>query len=244
MGRLDVVHWGSDRLRVGPWRGDATIAQVVPAPGHAPHPVTIDRCLDDLARRGYRSVLTSALTYAEQQPFLETGFVVHERLHLLRHSFQALPRHQPALTDGLRLRRAWRRDRDGALAVDGAAFSPFWRFDQQGLEDARRATPNSRFRVVDRHGEVVGYAVTGRAGAIGYLQRLAVTPEHQRRGIGRALVLDGLLWARRRGAASLLVNTQETNAAAVELYESMGFTREAYGLAVLERPLHGFEASA
>ena len=63
-------------------------------------------------------------------------------------------------------------------------------------------------------------------------------------GIGRALVLDGLLWARRRGAASLLVNTQETNAAAVELYESMGFTREAYGLAVLERPLHGFEASA
>ena len=90
-------------------------------------------------------------------------------------------------------------------------------------------------------GAVIGYAVTGRAGSIAYLQRLAVLPERQRRGIGFALVLDGLVWARRRGATSMLVNTQETNQAAVDLYEHMGFRREAYGLAVLERPLRGLE---
>ena len=55
---------------------------------------------------------------------------------------------------------------------------------------------------------------------------------------------DGLLWARRRGTTSLLVNTQETNEAAVRLYERMGFKREAYGLAVLERPLRGLEETA
>ena len=93
-------------------------------------------------------------------------------------------------------------------------------------------------------GAVVGYAITGRAGSIGYLQRLAVLPDHQRRGIGYALVIDGLLWARRRGSTSLLVNTQETNEAAVRLYERMGFQREAYGLAVLERPLRGLEETA
>jgi ribosomal protein S18 acetylase RimI-like enzyme len=237
MGRLDVVHWGPDRLRVGTWRGDDAVAQIVPAPGHLPHLATIDRCVGELGSRGFRSVLTSALTYTEQQPFLEAGFVVHERLHLLRHDLRPIPPLTP-LDRHLRLRRGKRRDRAGALHVDGTAFSPFWRFDARGLVDARAATPSSRFRVVD-DGSVVGYAVTGRAGTVGYLQRLAVLPDRQRHGIGRALVVDALHWARRRGATSVLVNTQETNRAAVELYEHLGFTREAYGLAVLERPLPG-----
>ncbi len=242
MRKLDIVQWGSDRLRVGTWRGDAAVAQIVPAPGQSPHIGTIDRCVDELAAHGYRSVLTSALTYGEQQPFLEAGFEVHERLHLLRHHLRGLPP-APPRTAGVTVRRGRRRDRAGAIRVDSAAFSPFWRFDLRGLGDARAATPSARFRVVD-DGEIVGYAVTGRSGSIGYLQRLAVLPERQRHGIGRALVLDGLLWARRRGATSVLVNTQETNDTAVRLYERMGFTREPYGLAVLARPLRGLEESA
>jgi GNAT superfamily N-acetyltransferase len=243
MGRLDVVHWGADRLRVGPWRGDSSIAQIVPSAGQLPAPAAIERCVGELAAKGYRSALTSALTYTEQQPFLDTGFVVHERLHLLRHDLQSFPPNRPATDIPLRVRRGRRGDRDGALAVDRAAFSPFWRFDRRGLDDARAATPSSRFRVVG-DGRVIGYAVTGRAGAVGYLQRLAVFPDRQRRGLGRALVLDGLHWAKRRGATSLLVNTQESNRAAVELYEHLGFTREAHGLAVLELPLEDSEASA
>lgn len=244
MGRLDVVQWGSDRLRVGPWRGDPAIAQVVPPPGTVPRTDVIERCLHDLRDRGFRSVLTSALTYAEQQPFLDTGFAVHERLHLLRHDLAPAPAAPAGLPRPLRIRRGGRRDRAGALRVDAAAFSPFWRFDGRGLADARAATPSSRFRVVDDgRGEVVGYAVTGRAGSIGYLQRLAVLPDRQRRGIGRALVADALVWARRRGAASVLVNTQESNDAAVQLYERLGFRREAYGLAVLERDLDAWHAT-
>lgn len=211
------------------------MAQIVPAPGQLPHRWTIERCVEQLAAQGYRAALTSALNAVEQRPFLEAGFTVHERLHLLRHDLVRLP--DPVrLPAPLRLRRGRRRDRAGALRVDAAAFAPFWRFDTRGLADARSATPSSRFRVVD-DGTVVAYAVTGRAGSIGYLQRLAVLPERQRRGIGRALTIDGLHWARRRGAASLLVNTQESNTAAVELYESLGFVREASGLAVLEAPL-------
>jgi len=236
------VHWGPDRLRVGTWRGDEAVAQIVPAPGHVPHRTAIERCIDDLGARGYRGVLTSALTYAEQQPFLDSGFVVHERLHLLRHDLRLLPP-RLRLEAPRRLRRGRRRDRAGALRVDAAAFSSFWRFDARGLLDARAATPNSRFRVVE-DGSVVGYAVSGRAGHIGYLQRLAVLPDQQRRGVGRALVIDGLHWARRRGATTVLVNTQETNTAAVDLYEHLGFEREAYGLAVLERPLHTIEEPA
>ncbi|MEY2455931.1 MAG: hypothetical protein QOK06_1025, partial [Acidimicrobiaceae bacterium] len=34
---LDLLRWGGDRLRVGPWRGDARIAYVAPlGDGSAP----------------------------------------------------------------------------------------------------------------------------------------------------------------------------------------------------------------
>jgi ribosomal protein S18 acetylase RimI-like enzyme len=229
--KLDVVQVGADRFRVGPWRGDSRIAYVAPAAGRPVAIETVEQCLRGLAQRGYGSVLTSALTTNEQDPFVACGFEVHERLHLLRHDLHHLDDPPP-----VRLRRALRFDHAAVLALDGLAFDPFWRFDHQGLVDARRATPSSRFRIADADG-LAGYAITGRAGPVGYLQRLAVHPDRQRRGIGAALVTDSLTWVRSRGATTLLVNTQEHNARALRLYERLGFVREVDGLAVLERPL-------
>lgn len=240
MSRLDTVQWGADRLRVSPWRGDHDIAYVAPAPGEPPRPEALAQCLRDLQQAGYSSVLTSALNPLEQQPFLAQAFSVHEHLHLLRHDLDGdLTDHRgPARTaSGPTMRRGRRRDRTAVLRVDHLAFDPFWRFDQSGLEDARRATPSSRFRVTVVGHAVVGYAVTGRAGPISYLQRLAVDPGHQRQGIAHSLVLDALRWARRRGAMSMLVNTQEQNHGALALYRSLGFVLEAQGLDVLERRL-------
>jgi ribosomal-protein-alanine N-acetyltransferase len=233
MRKLDVVQFGADRFRIGPWRGDAVVAYVAPLAGQPPSHEAIQSCLALLADSGYRSVLTSALTEGEQQPFLELGFMVHERLHLLRHDLRVLPE-APV---GHRLRRARRRDTPTVLSLDRCAFTPFWQFDEQGLLDARTATPVARYRVSIDGGQLTGYAITGRAGLTSYLQRLAVHPDYQRRGIGTALVADALGWARRRGATSMLVNTQENNITALELYERTGFVREEHGLAVLDFPL-------
>jgi ribosomal protein S18 acetylase RimI-like enzyme len=245
MGKLEMLQWGSNQLRVGPWRGDATVAQVVPAPGQTFSVDSVMELLDRLALEGYASVLTPALSDLEQMPFLDAGFRVTERLHLLRRSL--LENIDPP-AHAVRLRRARRRDRPRVLEVDAAAFAPFWRFDERGLLDARAATPSSRFRVATntrrgpggRRGAgppIAGYAVTGRAGGISYLQRLAVDPADQGRGIGTALVLDALTWARAHNCSSILVNTQESNETAVSLYEHLGFTREPTGLAVLQREL-------
>jgi ribosomal protein S18 acetylase RimI-like enzyme len=83
----------------------------------------------------------------------------------------------------------------------------------------------------------VGYAVTGMTGDMGYLQRLAVDPDDAGRGIGRALVLDGLGWLRARGAVQALVNTQVDNERALGLYRSVGFRLLPTGLHVLGRAL-------
>jgi ribosomal protein S18 acetylase RimI-like enzyme len=216
-----------DDLRAGPWRGDRHTAQVTPPRG-APSVAAVRACLARLVDDGYRAVLTTALGPPEQAPFLDVGFEVHERLHLLAHDLSPIPD-----APRLRLRRARRRDRPRVLEVDAAAFPPFWRLDDAALDDALTATPTSRFRVGPPSGPVNGYAITGRAGPRGYLQRLAVDPAHQREGLGTALVVDGLRWARRWGAREVLVNTQEGNDVAVATYEALGFVARREGLAVL-----------
>jgi ribosomal protein S18 acetylase RimI-like enzyme len=82
-----------------------------------------------------------------------------------------------------------------------------------------------------------GYSLVGRAGDRGYVQRLAVDPDHQGRGLGRTLVVDGLWWLRRWRVREVLVNTQEGNDRAVVLYERLGFRHRPGGLAVLQADL-------
>ncbi len=230
---------GDDQLRIASWRGDAGTAYLTPARGRVTL-TAVERSLDQLTRTDYREALTSALAPAEQAPFLTAGFAVHERLHLLVRSLDELPEVEHTVA----LRRGRRGDRADLLAVDHAAFPPFWRLDGPGLDDAMAATPSARLRVAlrpDSEQGIAGYAVTGRAGPRGYLQRLAVDPELQRRGIGTALVVDGLRWLRRWGAHEVLVNTQEENRFALALYEALGFQRQSEGLAVLRRTVDGTE---
>jgi len=231
--RSDVLTSGNERVRTGPWRGDGRTAYLAPLPdAPLPSPGFLRHCLGELAGRGFTSVITAALAAPERQPFVAIGFAEQERLRLLVHDLRNLPPlpHAP-------LRRARRADRPAVLAVDAATFSSFWRLDEWGLDQAVGATPTTRFRVATHADVVVGYAITGRAGSDGYLQRLAVDPGRQRAGLGRALVLDGLHWLERRGAGRALVNTQVGNDAAYRLYVRLGFRPQPSDLAVLRREL-------
>src|SRR5690606_27121562 len=85
------VTWGPDRLRIGKWRGRQDVAVLTPWPGVPAPPASVLRASRELERRGVRQVLTPALRPAEQEPFLELGFEVRERLHLLRHPLDRIP---------------------------------------------------------------------------------------------------------------------------------------------------------
>ncbi len=228
---------GDGRLRVATWRGDVTTAHLAPGRGR-PTTASLERTLEGLLTAGYRTAITTALAPAEQLPFLAAGFTVHEDLHLLARPVDDVATER--LVGSGSLRRGRRGDRASILAVDEAAFQPFWHLDGAGLDDAMAATPSARLRVAphpDDDHAVAGYAITGRAGARGYLQRLAVDPRLRRRGIGAALVADGLRWLRRWGAREVLVNTQVGNDAALALYRALGFRLCPEGLAVLRREL-------
>lgn len=232
MTEAELLRVGPDRFRVVPRHGDQRVALISPVPGAVPPDgAAVRHCIALLRGRGVDEVVTGALARAEVPAFVDAGFVVREHLHLLVHDLSTLPR---APVTGLRLRRARRADRPQVLAVDEAAFDTFWHLDEPALADALDATPSRRFRVaVDP--AVRGYLITGRSAGRGYLQRLAVDPSQQRRGIATALVLDGLGWLARHGASQAIVNTQERNLDALALYARLGFRREPHGLAVLAR---------
>jgi len=234
----EVLQWGWERARTGPWRGDGAVGYIAPLPPGGPPSVEfLHRCVAALTGRGFTEVVTSALAPAEQTAFLALGFDVYERLHLLSHDLLAVER--PS-RDALRLMRPGRsRDWPAVLAVDAVAFSSFWRLDSGGLREAIDATSATRVRVMGHRGRrpLLAYAVTGCSGTQGYLQRLAVAPGHRRAGLGRALCLDGLRWLQRKGASGAVVNTQLGNDAALGLYLSLGFRRERTELAVLHRRL-------
>lgn len=227
----DTVTARGVRMRVRPWRGCADTAElsVVPAGALVP-PNLVVLAIERARDRGYAEVVTPALPRGEWRPYVDIGFSVREELHLLAHDLLDLPDRRD-VAHRHHLRRVMRRDRDRVLTVDGAAFDPFWRLDADALEDAVRATPSTRFRM-DRSGQ--GYALTGRAGDRGYVQRLAVEPGAQGAGLGSALLLDGLAWLRRWRVREALVNTQTANERAIDLYERIGFRRRADGLAVLQ----------
>ena len=234
-----MISWGRERARTGRWRGDYNVAFLTPlANAPVPSAAFVRRCLGTLADRGYDKVVTAALSPLEQTGFLAAGFDVEQRLHLLSIS---LSPQLPPVPPGLPLRRAGRRARGAVLAVDRAAFPAFWQFDRAGLADSLRATPAVRFRMAVRRSageeEVAGYAICGRSGSRGFVQRLAVHPQSQGEGTGRRLLLDGLHWLRSRGATTAAVNTQEGNDAALSLYISTGFREEPVGLSVLSTGL-------
>src|SRR3954449_5425793 len=125
----EVLQWGWARARTGPWRGAGPGAPLAPGqPGGPPTVQFLQRCLESLTARGFTRVVTSALAPAEQAAFMTLGFEEYERLHLLSHDLRDVER--PAKDAGRLLRRGRSSDWPAVLAVDAAAFEPFWRLDR------------------------------------------------------------------------------------------------------------------
>jgi ribosomal protein S18 acetylase RimI-like enzyme len=229
--KVQSYRFGGGVARVAAWHGRADVASVALQGADAPSVSALERLLRILREAGFREVVTNALAPGTSLPLVDVGFAVRGRLHLLAYDLQDLP------AQSGRTRRVARLDADVLIGVDAAAFDEFWRFDELALREARRATPKAHVRIAPSAGSVEGYALFGRAGTVGYVQRLAVAAESQHRGLGRALLGDGLHWMRRHGAERAMVNTQDDNERALELYLRAGFSRLPVGLCVLGREL-------
>lgn len=234
--------------RVQQWSFRPDVAQIV-LYQQRPMPTADDfrGWTGELRGLGYTRLRTSAVTTDVWRDLDAIGMRPVQELALLEHddpgAVRAASRHRP------RTRRLRLGDHPTASAIDRFAFDDGWAIDETAIHDVCTATPHHRARWIaapdvtgradtDRHVHpMAGYAITGRDGTQGFLQRLAVDPAHQRRGLARALVVDSLHWLARRGARRALVNTPTHNEAALALYEGTGFRVISERLRVYEQDL-------
>lgn len=87
------------------------------------------------------------------------------------------------------------------------------------------AQPTRTYRVCVEGDEVVGYAGTFAMPPDADIQTVAVRADRQGRGIARRLMVALLDDAEGRGATHTLLEVRADNAAALSLYESLGFVR-------------------
>jgi ribosomal-protein-alanine N-acetyltransferase len=110
--------------------------------------------------------------------------------------------------------------------------------------DLHRRFPET-FLVAEENGEIVGYIMCriefglsdfGFSGLIkkGHIVSVAVTPQHRRKGIGQALIVEALDGMRSYRAKQCFLEVRITNDPAINLYKKLGFK--------ITRTIHGYYA--
>ena len=228
-----------------PWPGDPGCAYLLITGGHAdtarlPRRESVNEWLHTLELWGYRSVRTGAIGPEMAAGLEAAGFTTAQDLLLLSADLSSNTCSRPPGT-GVSPRRHWprlsRRDREVVLDIDRASFGEKWSLDANALAEAQRATVRSRIFLATSEGATVGFLLAGATGNDGYVQRLAVHPDHRRRGHAGVLLDHAHHWLRRQGCAVSWVNTEVSNRAAADLYLRRGYAPLPYGLWVLERRL-------
>jgi ribosomal protein S18 acetylase RimI-like enzyme len=88
----------------------------------------------------------------------------------------------------------------------------------------QRAIAESRLWVAVEDSTIVGFALGWIVDGEGHLDELAVTPDHGRRGIGRALVDAVIAWTTAQGLSSITLTTFRDVPFNAPYYEKIGFT--------------------
>ena len=83
--------------------------------------------------------------------------------------------------------------------------------------------PTVRYLVAEVAGRAVGHAVASVAGEVTELQRIAVDPEHRRRGVASALLDEVVAVAVAAGSDRVLLEVREDNSGALAFYAERGF---------------------
>jgi ribosomal protein S18 acetylase RimI-like enzyme len=231
----------AETWRLRPWPHDPT-ARLLVFLDLATPPTADDftRAVAQATADGAQVVRTSALYPRSAEIALQRGFTPIDSLALLRLRLDDrldrwIESRYGAVLPTTKPLRAWHHAR--AAAVDEAGFGRLWGNDAASLAEIRTATPVHRARYVGRGQQLAGFAVSGASADTGYIQRLAVHPEHRRQGHARDLVTDALAWMRRRRLGMAYVNTGSDNQPALALYEGIGFSQMDEVLTIVERTI-------
>jgi ribosomal protein S18 acetylase RimI-like enzyme len=191
----------------------------------------------DIAHAGGAHVAVIAMQSWLQRILADSGFESRQQIVMLEwHHGSASQLWSESEAQAIRIRKMTQADLPAVQSVDAASFDPLW---QNSLETLQRAFSQSLLATVaETEAGLVGYQISTGSGQRAHLARLAVHPNWQGRGMGRALLRDLFSKLVNNGIYKLSVNTQNDNVISLGLYQRMGFLRtgEQYPVYVFDVP--------
>lgn len=113
-----------------------------------------------------------------------------------------------------------------AITALEAAFAPKEQWSEAAWT-AEIEADNRRVIVLDGDAGVIGVITVQVVGDVADLNRIVVAESARRRGLGSGLLRAGVEAAKDVGAAEMLLEVRDDNAAALALYTAEGFTEIA-----------------
>ena len=209
-----TIRRGWSRAQARPWNDDGPAAAIRLVRGSSEFLGAASRKLLEV---GSTDVYSPALYPSSTRVWDDAGFQRFRELAVMERALdQTLE--EPDHPIGLVPPPDW----DALAAVDRESFSGFWRMSALGLAEAMNATPRSALFQIDGDPGPIGYAIVGAQFTTSYLQRVAVVPDRGGEGLGTALIRGCLLWARARGARTMVLNVRPDNDRAAGIYQARG----------------------
>lgn len=120
-----------------------------------------------------------------------------------------------------RVRKMLLKDVDIITEVDQSAFKDIWQYSAETLRQAYKHAAIAT--IIEHNGEPLGYQISTASIYGAHLARLAVAPQWQGRGFGKALVVDVINRFFHQGVLKISVNTQTDNEQSLRIYRKLGF---------------------
>lgn len=202
---------------------------------------SVDGYLDMLlppSMESLRAQGAAALVYVGSEqwltiPLQNYGFVLENTIVAYEKTDWAVPSmgNQEVL-----VRPAQPQDLPALVALDRDTFDALWQNTAEAFRDILAHYPF--FVVAELDGAAVGYQSCSLVGDQGYLARVAVHPDYQRRGIGTRLMTEAVGFFKRERVRSITLNTQQDNLASQRLYRWFGFKLVGEEAVVLRMDLY------
>jgi ribosomal protein S18 acetylase RimI-like enzyme len=114
-------------------------------------------------------------------------------------------------------------DRDEVIALwEACGLTRPWN-DPSADYNLALANETSAILLAHIEGELADSVLTGFDGHRGWVYYLAVTPDFQKQGLGRRMMVAAELWLRERNAPKIQLMVRDDNEAAIGFYKALGY---------------------
>jgi len=212
----------------GPWRHRREISTILELGATAGAIDLVQAYVNLSAQVGMRMVIVSEQAERRKREFYEsTSFELTEEIII--YELVRVRAGAPRL-NGLTFRSFDSSNRamfDELLALDHMSFPWLWWNGEDEFHEYHSAPGVEIDIAYDSTGRMVAYTGTTRFRTWGHLDRVAVAPDLQGRGLGRAALDFAVMSLARSGARRVGLSTQARNIRSRSLYETYGFRRSA-----------------